>query len=223
MSQPPGWPPQQPYAQRIPHGQPMPYGQATPGMPQYPPVPPGYPGGGHPRRSSPALAYVAAALFLPAVVMAFVSASIGWNGPEAIDSEPSMGMFLSLTGLAFSDDLTGNVDFAVATTMTVACTTATLMVAMAFRLNAVRWLLAVIGVIVTAYYVYVVIDLLTDELWRELIVLPLATLLLWTIPTVVVMLPPVGRAMRGREQSNGPGGHPGTFGQGPPVGYGPGY
>ncbi|SFP26548.1 hypothetical protein SAMN02982918_1909 [Saccharomonospora viridis] len=197
MGHPQSWYPPQQYPPQAP------YGQAPHPLP--------------PRRSGTAMAYVSAALFLPPVIMAFVSAAVGWSG-TGIDSETEVGLVLSLVGLAFSEDVTGNVDFAIATTMTTACTVTALGFCLMFRLNVIRWILAVIGLLVVGYYVYALIDLLSNS-FGELIILPLVTFVLWLVPTVVAMLPPVGRAMRRFGRHTPPGG----YGQLPVQGYGPGY
>jgi uncharacterized membrane protein YfcA len=163
-----------------------------PGYPQYGAPPPGY--GYPPPRPSPALAYLTAALFLACGALSLVLAIISWDGttdtPEAL---------VATIGAAFSDDVTGNVDFAIATTMTVACTTITFALVQLARLDFVRWILAVIGGIVTAYYVYAVIYLLSHD-GAEVIALVIVAFLLWLAATVVAVLPATGRAMRRRQQ-----------------------
>lgn len=213
MGQPPGWYPQQPQqypAQQYPQQPHSPYGPAAP-QPGFPPSP-GYPGA--PRPTSPAMAYTAAALFVPAIAMMFVAAVVGWDGTPDFESAGQAGLYLSLFALVFSFDITGNVDFAIAATMTLGCTTAVLALVMAFRVNFVRWLLAVVGFVAVGYYGYGVIDLASGGA-AEYALLPGATLLFWLVPTVVVMLPPVGRAMRRNGQQN----VAGAFG----PGYGPGH
>ncbi len=72
--------------------------------------------------------------------------------------------------------------------------------------------------IVVCYYIYALIDMFIAGV-GGLILLPVVTFLLWLVPTVVAMLPPVGRAMR----RSGPGGYPPGYGQKPMPDYGPGY
>ncbi|OQO90542.1 hypothetical protein B1813_13350 [Saccharomonospora piscinae] len=207
MGQPQQWYPRYPHGH---HGPPNP----APGYPYgaQPPYPPGlspgvaptghpaYPGfPGHPRQgvASPATAYVAAALFVPAVLMAFAGAAVGWIGGGTADSEGEYGLLLSLVGAAVTHRVTGDISFAVATTTTVACLAGVLVLALFARLNAVRRALGGLGCVVVAYYVYALVYLLTEDA-GSLALIPLVTFLLWTVPTVVVLLPPVGRAMRGR-------------------------
>ncbi|EHR63799.1 hypothetical protein [Saccharomonospora cyanea] len=209
MGQPPGWYPQQP--RQYPPQQPSsPYGAGWPQQPGHFPQP-GHPGAG-PRPASPAMAYTAAALFVPAIVMAVIAAVIGWSGVPG--NEVQAGMYLSLFGLAFAYEITGNVDFAIAATVTLASTTAVFTLLVALRVNAFRWLLAVVGVVAVAYHGYAVVYLLGAGV-GGLVVLPAVTLLFWVVPTLVVMLPPVGRAMRRSGQQS----VAGAFG----PGYGPGH
>jgi hypothetical protein len=134
-----------------------------------------------------------------------VLAIVGWSGesesPEAL---------AALVGVAFSDDLTGNIDFAISATMTVACTTLTFALVGLARLEFVRWILAVVGGLVTAYYVYAIIYLLSHD-GGEVIALVLVAFLLWLGSTVVAVLPATGRAMRGK-QPRPPFGAPAPYG-----------
>jgi uncharacterized membrane protein len=120
-------------------------------------------------------------------------------------------MLVALIGLAFSDDLTGNVDFAVAATMTAACSTLTFALALFARLDFLRWLLAFVGGVVTVYYVYAIIKTLADG-GGEFIAMIIVSFLLWAAATVVVLLPATGRAMRGYQRK---------LGQYPPQQYQP--
>jgi hypothetical protein len=172
-----------------------------PGYPQQPNYgpPPGYPGYGYgpPQRYGPpstALAYVSALLFLICGILALVIAIIGFDG-----SSDNVDMLVALVGLAFSDDLTGNIDFAVSATMTVACSTLTFALALFARLDFLRWLLGFIGGVVTVYYVYALIKTLSDG-GGEFIAMIIVSFLLWTAATVVVLLPATGRAMRGYQR-----------------------
>lgn len=99
--QPQGWysPQQHPQQyqqcpQQSPHGQQPGYAPGGPPSPH----PSGYPGA-YPHRPGTAMAYVSAALFLPAVIMAFVSAVVGWSG-TGIGSEIEVGLVFSLVGLS---------------------------------------------------------------------------------------------------------------------------
>ncbi|WP_199429387.1 hypothetical protein [Qaidamihabitans albus] len=176
-----------------------PQGWQQPGYPPppgYPPAgypPPGYgPGGPYgPPRQSTAMAYVAALLFLPAVVYTYLAAVISWDGRT-----DNAHMLASTVGMAFSGELTGNVDFAIAASMSVASTALALALALLFRLGFIRWLLVGVAALVTAYYVYAVGYLLSEGA-AEYVIMPIVALLLWVAPLVVALLPAVGRAMRG--------------------------
>jgi len=177
-----------------------------PQQPQYGP-PPGYPGYGPPQRYGPpqgtnsnALAYVSALLFVVCGVLALVATIIGWDG-----TAESPDLVVAIPGLAFSDDITGNVDFAISAGMTVACSTLTFALVLFFRLDFVRWVLGIIGALVTVYYVYAVIKLLSDGA-GDFIAMVIVSLLLWAAATVVVLLPATGRAMRGYQRKLA--GHP---------------
>lgn len=199
MNQPsPGWYQQQPYQQQLypqqPFGQAVPYGQ-QPGYPpqQGYPMPPGY---GPPRRQSVAMAYVATVFFLPAVIYSYVAAFMSWDGISA----DNVDIAVSTIGFSFADDLTGNIDFAISATITAASTVTVMLVVLAFRLGFMRWILAVIAGLVVGYYVFAIIDLLSHDA-GDYVALPIVALLLWLVPLVIVVLPPVGRAMRGYRPS----------------------
>jgi hypothetical protein len=162
-----------------------------PPQPQYgwPQQQPGY--GYYQRPPSTAPAYLTAVLFLACAAMTFVFTFMSWDGktdtPEVL---------VSLVGFAFSGDLTRNVDFAISASMTVACTTTLFALLMLGRLRWVRWVLVVLGAIVTAYYVYGVIWLLSKEL-EDYIGVAIAALLLWLASTIMAAVPITGKAMRG--------------------------
>lgn len=102
QGQPPGYGPGYPQGYGYGYGAPRPpYGQ------QRPP-------------NSTSIAYVCVALFLLCGGFALIGAILGWNGES-----DSPDMLATIIGLAFSDDLTGNIDSAIATAMTVSCTTLT--------------------------------------------------------------------------------------------------
>ncbi|HEV7646654.1 MAG TPA: hypothetical protein VGP26_00680 [Actinophytocola sp.] len=164
--------------------------------PQYGP-PHGYPGYGPPQRYGPpstALAYVSALLFVLCGALALVATIVGWDG-----SAESPDLVIAIPGLAFSEDVTGNVDFAISAGMTVACSTLTFALLLFFRLDFVRWVLGVIGALVTVYYVYAIIKLLSDDL-GSYVAMPIVSFVLWAAATVVVLLPATGRAMRGYQR-----------------------
>jgi hypothetical protein len=176
----------------VSYGPPPGYPQPQYG-PQYGP-PQGYPGYGPPGRYGPpsnALAYVSAGVFLICGVLALVTAIIGWDG-----TSDNVDMVVAMVGAAFSGDITGNGDFAVSTSMSVACSTLTFALLLFTRLDVFRWLLAFIGALVTVYYLYAIIKLLSDGGGR-FIAMILVSFLAWTAATVLVLLPATGRAMRG--------------------------
>lgn len=92
-----------------------------------------------------------------------------------------------------------------------------LAIAMFFRLGFARWTLAGLGVVVSLYYVFAVIRVVSLGGASRMAFLVIV-LLVWLAATVIVMLPPVGQGMRGYK--------PPAFGQQAP-GYGyppqPGY
>lgn len=165
--------------------------------PQQPPYGPPPPGHGYqqypPQRPSTAIAYVAVVLFVLCSAMSYVFAIISWDG-----SADSPDVIAAVIGIVFSEDLTGNVDFAIAATMTVASTVLLFALMLLARLDFVRWILVVLGGIVTAYYVYAAIYLLSHDA-AEVIGLAIAALLLWAAATALVALPATGRAMRGHQ------------------------
>jgi len=161
----------------------QPYGPPPPGYGQYPSY------GGPP---STALAYVSALVFLVCGGLALMLAIIGWDG-----SSDNPDMIAALIGVAFSDDLTGNADFAISTTLSVACTTLTFGLVLISRLGFVRWILGFVGGVVTLYYVYAIIWLLSNDA-GEVISMTLVSWVLWLTATVLVVLPQTGRAMRRR-------------------------
>ncbi|PXY31454.1 hypothetical protein [Prauserella muralis] len=195
MSQPnPGWYPQQQPYQQAPYGQ-QPYGP-PPGYPQggYGAPPPGYGPFGPPRQASPVMAFVSAAFFLPAIAFTYIVAIMTWDGitPDNVDAA------VSVLGVAFSDDLTGNVDFAITLSMIYPSVTL-LFVALEFaRVGFVRWVLAALAGIAVGYYVYAIIDLASTDGGGDYVGLPILALLLWLVPLVIAVLPITGRAMRRR-------------------------
>lgn len=184
-----------------------PQGYGPPGYQPYGPPPPGYGPYGYGRPST-ALAYITAIVFVVCGGLALMIAINGWDG-----TSDNGTMVAALVGLAFSDDLTGNVDFAIAATMTVACTALTFGLVMFSRLEFVRWILAVVGGLVTVYYIYAIIWILSND-GGEFIAMALVSLLLWLGGTVLAVLPATGRAMRKRQPVGPPPGYP-------PQGYPP--
>ncbi|MCT2586699.1 hypothetical protein [Actinophytocola gossypii] len=188
----------------------------------YPPQPgyyPSQPGYGPYRPAGPgtAPAYLAAGLFLLAGILALVTAIVGMSG----DSSDNPDLMAALIGLAFSGDLTGNRDFAISFTMSVACTTITFALLLFTRMEWVRWVLAFVGAITVLYYIYGIIWLLSHDA-GEVIAMVVVSWLLWTAATVVVLLPHTRRAMRDYQRKLAQHGYPhGYPQQPPPMGYRP--
>jgi len=191
-----------------------PQGYGPQGYQPYGPPPPGYgPYGYGPPSKAPA--FITAILFIVCAALALVYAIVGWDGTS--DNGTIMA---ALIGVAFTEDLTGNVDFAISASMTVACTTLLFGLVMFTRLEFVRWILAVIGSLVTVYYIYAIIWILSHDA-GEYIAMALLSWLLWLAATVLAVLPLTGRAMRKRTPV-GPPGYPPQQGY-PPPGYPPRY
>jgi hypothetical protein len=155
-----------------------------PGWPQ-PPY------GGHAPRPNTAPAYIAAALFFLCAVFSLVVSIISWDGTTS-----SVEAVISVPGMAFSEDITGNIDFGISTGISVACTFTLFAILLAARLAFARWILVVLGAVVVLYYIYAVIKVLADG-GGEFIAALALSLVLWLLAEVVVLLPPVGAAMRG--------------------------
>lgn len=148
---------------------------------------------------SPALGYITAVAFLVCGVMSLMFAISGFDG-----TGDNVQMLLAMIGVVFKDEVSGNFDYAVAITMSVACTTICLALVMFARLEFVRWVLVALGGLVAVYYLYAVIWILSND-GGEWIALALVTWLLWTAATIVAALPATGRAMRRRNRFPQPG------------------
>jgi hypothetical protein len=152
-------------------------------------------------------------VFVVCAVFALVAALINWSGPSG-----SPEMLLTVIGVAFKPENKTNFDFAIVISMIVAGTTLLFAVLMFARLEFVRWVLAVLGALITVYYIYDIIWILSHDGGRY-IALALVAWLLWLAGTVLAILPATGRAMRHRQ----PGGPPGYPPAGPPGYPPPGY
>jgi hypothetical protein len=124
--------------------------------------------------------------------LALVVAITGWDG-----TSDNGTLVAALVGIAFAEDLGENADFAISATVSVACTAIVFGLALFARLEFLRWLLAVVGGLVTAYYLYAVIWLLAND-GGEFVAVVLVSWVLWLTGTVLAVLPATGRAMRGR-------------------------
>jgi hypothetical protein len=160
-----------------------------PGWPQPQPQPM-YGGYGPPSTPSKVPAYVGALLFGMCAVFSLVVSIISWDGTSR-----NVAVVLAVPGMAFSEDFTGNVDFAITTGMIVGCSVPLLAILLALRLSLARWLLVVVGGILVLYYLYAVIKLLADGGGEYVASLALS-LVLWLVAEVVVLLPATGQAMR---------------------------
>lgn len=178
-----------------------PQGHGPQGYQPYGPPPPGYGPYGYGGPPSPALAYVTAIAFIVCGGLALMLAITGWDG-----TSESPEMMAALVGIAFAEDLGENADFAISATMSVACTAIVFGLALFARLEFLRWLLAVVGALVTVYYVYAIVWLLSND-GGEFIAMVLVSWVLWLAATVLAVLPATGRAMRGRR----PAGHPRSY------------
>jgi hypothetical protein len=182
------YPPQRGYPPN--HGQQPPTGYY--GVPQ----PGGY-GSGHgypppPGGPNPTPAYVAAALFLVGAVLTFTFAGMSWTGNDA-----NAHVVAAVFGLALSGDLTGNIDFAITASMFVGGFTTLFALLLFARLEPIRWILGVIGGIVSAYYLYALIWLLSEDA-AKYVGLTALCLVVWLGATILTLLPATGRAMRRR-------------------------
>jgi hypothetical protein len=190
-----------------------PQGYGPQGYPPYGPPPPGYgPYGYGP--PSKALAYITAIVFIVCGGLALMSAIVSWDG-----TTEAVTIVLSVIGFAFKPENKTNFDFAIVITMIVAGTTLLFAVVMFARLEFVRWILAVLGALVTLYYIYAIIWILSHD-GGEYIAMPLVAWLVWLAGTVLAVLPATGRAMRRRQQQ--PMGYP-PPGYPPQPGYPQGY
>jgi hypothetical protein len=166
-----------------PPGYPPPYGAPPPGYGYYPPQ----------RPPSLAPAYLTVVLFLVCGAMSLVFAIVSWDG-----TTDSGNTLAAVIGIVFSAERTDNIDFGISATMTVACTTLTFALVLLGRFEFVRWILVVLGALITAYYLYAIIWILAHDS-ASVVGLPVVALLLWAAATVVALLPATGRAMRGAQ------------------------
>jgi hypothetical protein len=158
--------------------------------------PPGYgppPGWGPPPRPSTAPAFLTGGLWLLVSVLCFVLAGLNSADGKGVRQTPEAAV--ALLGLAFPRGVIGNGDPAIVATY-VAGGVVLLLAALVFaRLGFARWILAGLGFLVVAYYVYAVIRLTINH-GGTLIIVPGVALMLWLAATMVSVLPPVGKAMR---------------------------
>jgi hypothetical protein len=142
-----------------------------------------------PRPVNPLPAYIAGALFVGCALLSFVLAFVSWDGTG------SPYVLAAVVGILYSGRVTGNVDFGISLTMTVACTTLTFAVILLARLALARWLLAALGGLIAAYYACAIVYLVAHGAVR-LAGLPLVALFLWAAATGMALAPFTARAMR---------------------------
>ncbi|WP_189255816.1 hypothetical protein [Lentzea flava] len=160
----------------------------------WPQQPPGYgppPGWGPPPRPSTAPAFLAGGLWLLVSVLCFVLA--GLNTADGVRQTPEAAV--ALLGLAFPRSVIGNGDPAIVATYVAGGVVLLFTALVLARLGFARWILAGLGFLVVAYYVYAVIRLTINH-GGTLIIVPGIALMLWLTASMVSVLPPVGRAMR---------------------------
>ncbi|MCG5220087.1 hypothetical protein [Streptosporangium sp. KLBMP 9127] len=136
--------------------------------------------------------YIAVLLFGLCAVVSFIFAIITWDGTSR-----NLEVTTAVIGMAVTHYITGNIDFAISATLTVACTVALFAVLLAFRLGFARWVLAFVGGVVIAYYLYALLYVLINGGGGFVVLLALS-LVLWISAVVTVLLPAVGRGLRGR-------------------------
>jgi len=159
------------------------------GPPTYPAAwDPGY--GAPVYRPSTAPAYACAVIFAACSLLSFILAIASWSGTG------NLHFMAAVIGVVFSDKITGNIDFGISATMTVACSTLTFAVLLTTRLGFVRWILVSIGAIVSVYYLVALVWLIGHDAARYASIALLA-LFLWSAATVIAVLPGTAKAMRG--------------------------
>ncbi|OQO90541.1 hypothetical protein B1813_13345 [Saccharomonospora piscinae] len=144
------------------------------------------------------LVSLAAVLFVPAVIYSCLGSAVVWTGWTTGD-ELGIALVLSLLGLVFPEDPNAAAGVCAVVTIVVALVVATLAVLLPLRIALVRPALTALSWLVVAYQGYAVAVLLSEGVAEQgmiYVVLPVVALLLWLLPSVVVSLPGVGRALR---------------------------
>ena len=157
---------------------------------------PGYgpaPGWGQPLRPSVAPAFLAGGLWLVVAVLCFVLAGLNSADGKGIRQTPEAAV--ALLGLAFGRGFIANGDPAIVATYVAGGVVLLLAALVIARLGFARWVLAGLGFLVVAYYVFAVVRLTINH-GGTLIIVPGIALMLWLAASMVSVLPPVGRAMR---------------------------
>jgi len=125
--------------------------------------------------------------------MCFVLASLNSAHGKGIRQTPEAAV--ALLGLAFGHGVVGNGDPAIVATYVAGGVVLLLTALLLARLGFARWVLAGLGFLVVAYYVFAVIRLTINH-GRTLIIVPGIALMLWLAASMVSVIPPVGKAMR---------------------------
>ncbi|MFD1050157.1 hypothetical protein ACFQ1S_33860, partial [Kibdelosporangium lantanae] len=97
---------------------------------------------------------VTAALLAMCSVLTLVVALVGWDG-----TTHNVKVLVAIPGMAFSSDVTGNVDFAITASMIIMGVVALFAVLVASRLEFGRIVGGIVAALVTAYFIYAVIKL----------------------------------------------------------------
>ncbi|TCP54009.1 hypothetical protein EV191_10349 [Tamaricihabitans halophyticus] len=169
-------------------GWPSPSGMPYGGQPSYPPA----------ARPSALLARLTAALFIACAGFAIATGIVSLDGAPT-----NLHLFSGVLGLMFSEAVTGDVTFALIVTMAVGALTLVFAVLLACRFRIGRPMLAVLGLLVAGYYAYTAIALFGDNLAGYTVV-PIAAGAAWLLGMVLVLLPPVGRALGRHAQPQPP-------------------
>jgi hypothetical protein len=191
--QPPGQPP---YPGQPPFpGQPYPGQQHYPGQPPFPGAQPPYPGQpypGPPRPQGKGAAIIAGLLYLPGVLLALTgSVSLATHGEFGRD----------LWGAILMPPIPGAVigfdpDLVIALSFVLPGLALVLAVLLLARVPGVRWGLVLISLLAAVHYGLRLAKFMST-LPPTFGIMPVIALLLWLVPGLVAILPPVGRAMRG--------------------------
>lgn len=143
------------------------------------------------RPINPLPAYITGLLFVGCALLSFVLALLSWDGTG------NRNALAAVVGILYSGRVTGNVDFGISMTMTVACTTLTFAVILLARLAFARWVLAALGGLIAAYYAAAIVYLVAHHA-VNVIGLPMLAFLLWTAATAMSLAPFTAKAMRRR-------------------------
>jgi hypothetical protein len=165
-----------------PQQQPMPWQQ--PAMPYGMPM----------RRPNNAMAYVTAGLFMAVSVLTLICGFINTDHSPKVDDS-----FVALVGFQFTEDATGNGDFAISASLTVGFTVLLFAGLLLTRLNVFRWILVALGAALTISYLWGLIWVI-DKGGKDFLSLLIVCLILWLASTVAAAIPPTGHAMRGYQR-----------------------